>query len=194
MAVGGKILLENLEILRETLDYSEDCGEFTWRVVVGKSIKAGSKAGYIQKKSESAKYVLIRFHGKNYPAHQLAWFYVYGRVPNGILDHIDGDGTNNRISNLRDVDNATNSKNMSMSGRNTSGCVGVSYCKKSGKWHSTICVDGKSIFLGSFYDLGVAVEIRQSANVQYGFHFNHGKLKPSVELAQKQLQEYKEMK
>ena len=45
-----------------------------------------------------------------YQYHRAVWLYTYGEVPKE-LDHIDGDPTNNRISNLRAVTSRENNLN-----------------------------------------------------------------------------------
>ena len=43
-----------------------------------------------------------------YLAHRLAWLYVTGSWPSQDIDHIDGDPTNNRFANLREVTHQEN--------------------------------------------------------------------------------------
>ena len=57
-------------------------------------------------------YVVIRYAGKGYKAHRLAWLHVYGRWPNGPLDHINRLKNDNRIENLRETDDALNQHNV----------------------------------------------------------------------------------
>ncbi len=67
--------------------------------------------------------------------------------PKGIIDHIDGDPLNNKISNLRVISSSMNARNKKIK---TPKCLGVSYNKRSGKWRSRFKIDGKSTFLGWF--------------------------------------------
>lgn len=66
--------------------------------------------------------------------------------PNAQVDHIDGNGLNNRRSNLR---LATPSQNMGNAGpwrgRKYRGAF-----QEAGRWRSRIQVDGKRVSLGSF--------------------------------------------
>ena len=65
-------------------------------------------------------------------------------------DHIDGNGLNNRRSNLREATSAHNNRNRRISTVNSSGFKGVSFHKMSSKWQSCIFVDGRSKHLGLF--------------------------------------------
>lgn len=65
-----------------------------------------------------------------------------------VVDHIDGDGLNNRRSNLRLVDKSQNAQNAKKSSANTSGFKGVSFNKATGKWEACLRAQGKKRFLG----------------------------------------------
>jgi len=98
---------------------------------------------------DTSGYIQIAIYGRNYKAHRLAWFYVYGVWPNNLIDHIDGDRTNNAISNLRDVTAAENGQNLKTARvDNKSGYLGVS--KHQNKWKAQITVNGKRYRLGLF--------------------------------------------
>lgn len=86
--------------LRATFHYSPENGTFTRRST-GKV--AGCKASH--------GYLVIRFGEKLRYAHRLAWLYVHGVWPTNVIDHINGDKTDNRLANLRDVTTAANAKN-----------------------------------------------------------------------------------
>jgi len=66
------------------------------------------------------------------------------------VDHINGDGLDNRKKNLRICTDSQNFANASISRRNTSGFKGVSFSKKDKKWQAKICKDYKIYWLGLF--------------------------------------------
>jgi len=65
-----------------------------------------------------------------------------------IVDHINGDGLDNRKSNLRVVIHRQNIQNMNV--KKTSTYTGVSWLENRGKWESRISINGKSKYLGLF--------------------------------------------
>ena len=68
----------------------------------------------------------ISVKGFVYPIYRVIWMLNYGEIPAGyVVDHIDGDVSNNRISNLRIVTYQTNTRNRAKPRTNTSGVVGV---------------------------------------------------------------------
>lgn len=68
----------------------------------------GQVAGYVDK-----GYVRFFHKNKQYMAHRVAWALYHGRWPKHTIDHINRDGTDNRIQNLRDVPQAVNNRNKS---------------------------------------------------------------------------------
>ena len=66
------------------------------------------------------------------------------------VDHWDGDGLNNRRSNLRPATLSQNQQNSIKPRSNTSGFKGVNFVKRSGRWQANITVDGKARYLGTF--------------------------------------------
>lgn len=122
-------------------------------------------------------YRQISIDGARYQAHRLAWLYIYGELPNDQIDHIDGNGSNNRISNLRDVTNRENGRNQRLYTTNTSGVVGVSFYKSRGKWCAKISTISGIKHLGYFTNIKDAITARKSAEVEHGYHDNHGREK-----------------
>ena len=119
-----------LRKLKEFLTYIPDTGLFIWNVSRGKA-KKGNIAGVMCK---DRGYIRIQVDGILYHGHRLAWYFIHGSIPQGEIDHINGVKTDNRIENLRPVDRAINNQNKAIGCNNTSGCVGVTWDKKSKKW------------------------------------------------------------
>ena len=129
------------------------------------------KAGVLNKRG----YIYIGIDGQRPQAHRLAWLYVHGEFPKNVIDHIDGNGSNNAISNLRDVTRSENQRNLKTRCESKSGFTGVSWCSARKKWAVRITNNGKYIMLGRYGDLDKAIEVRKSANIKYGYHENHGR-------------------
>lgn len=113
--------------------------------------------------------------GASLLAHRVAWAIHTGAWPTGEIDHINGIRTDNRISNMRDVGRTANGKNIRRSARNTSGRIGVSYNKLQRRWVAYIKADGVFRFLGAHKSFDDAVKARESAEMEFNFHPNHGR-------------------
>lgn len=118
-------------------------------------------------------YKVGAIYNKLYKAHRIIWVMIYGYEPDQI-DHDDGNKSNNRLTNLRDVSNSENHKNMGIQKSNSSGIVGVNWSEKQNKWRCRIHVDGSEINLGHYAEFAEAVKIRKLAEIEHGFHLNHG--------------------
>lgn len=121
----------------------------------------GHKLGYI--------------YGIRFGAHRVAWAIHYGKWPDGEIDHINGDTSDNRICNLRDVSHHENMMNKRTTKRNKSGINGVSWIKDRKKWYASIRYNGKTISLGKYDDKFEAARARKAAELKLGFHSNHGR-------------------
>ena len=90
-----------------------------------------------------------------------------------FVDHIDNCKTNNNIANLRWATSVQNSQNKSMMSNNTSGVKGVVWDKHTKKWKAQIMIDGVCVYLGSFYNIEDAKQVRiTKANQVFGV-FTH---------------------
>jgi hypothetical protein len=70
-------------------------------------------------------YVRFEHRGKLFLAHRVAWFLHYGEWPPEEIDHIDGNGQNNKIENLRLSDRSQNMCNRGAYKCNSLGLKGV---------------------------------------------------------------------
>jgi hypothetical protein len=130
--------------IKEYISYDPLTGIFT-RIKNKGRWKAGSIVGYRRKD----KRLDIHFNGNDYLAHRLAWWFVYGFIPEYDVDHINEDPTDNRIVNLRLDTNKENGQNISsLRKANTSGYTGVN--KHNSKWQAKIGVKDKQIYLGVY--------------------------------------------
>ncbi len=153
----------NQTLLKTILDYDELTGVFTW--------KENSRRGNIGKiaGNSTSEYVRIGYLGKSYMAHRLAWMYVHGYFPKGIIDHKNRNKHDNKILNLRDATSVENNRNIPIQKNNTSSTPGVVFHKRDKYWQSSIYENGKQIHLGSFKDKDEAVEARKNAEIKYGY-------------------------
>lgn len=157
----------SVEMARELLEYKN--GNLYWRVSRG-GMMAGSKAG----SKTVRKYIVINLNNRQYFIHRVIWLIVFGEWPNGFVDHIDQNRSNNKIENLRVVSHQENFRNQRLPSNNTSGAMGV-YLHKSGKWVASIRNNWMPEYLGIYEKKEDAINARKAAEARLGFHRNHGK-------------------
>lgn len=169
--------------LRELLDYDPSSGVLTWRKRDQHWFKsrrdceawntryAGKPANSLHKFG----YVIVRLFGRSYKGHRIAYAMHHGCWPTLQIDHINGDKADNRISNLREVDNQTNAMNTKTHRHNTSGVSGVYWHKRDRKWIARIGTTKAGSFIGAFKSFDDAVAARKQAEQDLGYHPNHGR-------------------
>ena len=158
--------MPDLDYIKSILAYCPDSGIFTWKVSTNGFIKIGQIAGTLQfcKKRPDKQYYKIGINGKLYMLHRLAFYYVTSIDPaENQIDHINGNGLDNRFDNLRLATHFDNGKNRKKDKDNTSGFKGVSWYKHHKVWRARITVNKKSIFLGYFHTPEEASAAYQSA-------------------------------
>lgn len=82
--------------------------------------------------------------------HRVVWALHFGDPGAALIDHVDGDATNNRVENLRLASHTTNGYNAKKNSRNTSGVTGVSRTKNGRKWKVQLTVSGKVTVFGEY--------------------------------------------
>ena len=147
------------EELQAILEYNPETGVFRWKASESSKVKIGDIAGSINKISG---YCQIRYRKHLYYSHRLAWLYLYGSIPSGkLIDHIDGNKSNNEKSNLRLCSKSQNAMNSGVSKRNTSGFKGVYWNNLRKKWLVQPWLNGVSYFLGYYTEKKEAVKVYQ---------------------------------
>lgn len=132
------------ERARELFAYDPETGRLIWRVSKGRA-KPGDPAGCPQK----GGYLRMRVDQKHYWAHRVVWLHTKGDWPTHFLDHINGDPSDNRVENLREVSRKTNQENQRKPHSNSStGLLGV--VPINGKFRAAISLQGVRTCLGVF--------------------------------------------
>lgn len=149
------------DVLRE-LNYDSETGVFTNRIKRNAAAPLGAISGAVLRKGKGQAYRTISFNKHRIPAQRLAWLIVYGQDPGQlVIDHINGDGLDNRICNLRAVTHQQNLFNSRLSIKNKSGHRGVYWGGYT--WVAYIRAEGKMRYLGSSKVFEEAVAIYQLA-------------------------------
>lgn len=181
----------SIEYLREALSYNPETGALVWNNRPAHHFKNG--VGRYSSQSNANRWnarcagrpAFTRIEKNGYmrgylmdvkfSAHRVCFAIHNGHWPKNMIDHKNGIKTDNRAANLRDVTCSQNQKNGKISSRNTSGCIGVYFVKKSRRWRARIVIDGKIASLGVFATFAEAVRIRKEAEKIHGYYENHGR-------------------
>jgi hypothetical protein len=92
---------------RDRFCYDPETGILRW-IWHRRSAHIGREAGT---KLQKSGYLLVELDGRKYYVHRVIWLIVYGHWPEYEIDHIDGDPTNNKLENLRDIPHSKNCLN-----------------------------------------------------------------------------------
>ena len=98
---------EVIALMKERLNYDPETGKLTYSRKAKGNKREGDKVGCIDRHG----YIKVMFQGKMYFAHRIAWMLFYGAEPPELIDHINADKLDNRISNLRACTKPQNSAN-----------------------------------------------------------------------------------
>lgn len=157
MALSAKPLPPLVELQR-LFKYNPETGELTWREHFF-SNKVGKPAGSSYQ-DKNTSYLRVTTKLGRFLAHRLCWKMATGNDPADVIDHINGNGLDNRICNLRDVSAKENSRNLR-------GLTGVRFREKQTpgmrpQWNVTLGND----FIGTYFDFFDAVCARKSAEAR----------------------------
>lgn len=141
--------------LLQVLRYSKTSGHFTWLSRMGKNNNIGKRAGGLRD-----GYVVISIDGREYPASQLAWFYVTKKWAYDEIDHKNHIRNDNRWKNLRAATHAQNTENLTKRAGTTSRFIGVTYDSQRALWLAKVTVHGRVVHIGRFATENAAARAR----------------------------------
>ena len=180
--------LADYEYAHKRLSYDPDTGVLTWKEVgpeffanqhlcaIWNTRFANKRAGSYHRNSGYRRVTFSAYEKKRILGeHRVIWLMMYGRWPNGEIDHINGDPCDNRIKNLREVNLSQNMQNKSTYSNNKTGACGVGWHKKNRVWTAYITFNSKRKHLGCYKSFEEALAVRKTAEKEYGFHENHGR-------------------
>ena len=148
--------------------YEALTGLLVWKRPTSNRILKGQVARRIHK----GGYYMVSIDCKTYLVHRVVWLLHKGSFPNGVIDHINHDGFDNRLENLRDVTHQVNCSNCKLSINNTSGTTGVHRMRD--KWQVKITVARECIYGGTYDTYEEASKVANGMRPNLGFHPNHG--------------------
>ena len=155
--VNGQLTAERL---RQLMTYQPETGELHWIVRPSYCMREGDRVGG----KNSTGYVTAKIDGKSYQVHRLVWLYVHGQWPKAEIDHINGEKSDNRIDNLRDVSRSQNMLNQHRPRKdNRVGAHGVHRRTANGLYRALIQKNGKRYYLGQFANVEDARRARAEA-------------------------------
>lgn len=152
----------------EYFSYDKETGILAWKVKrPGPKTEIGKEVGSVKSDGRYRSFVI--FH-KRYYTHRVIWEMLYGPIKYGMcIDHIDGNGLNNKLENLRLTTLSGNQRNRKTPKNCKTGVVGVYHVDKG---YGVQCA-GK--YIGYYLNFDDAVAARKKAEIEYGFHPNNGR-------------------
>lgn len=153
----GGLMEITRQFLHELFEYRD--GHLFWKVDRRNNKIKGTQASRPKK---SNGYQEVTINKKKYYSHRLIFMMFNGYWPEQI-DHIDGNRSNNLVSNLREANNAQNNRNTKLRVSNTSGFKGVYLHSQNNRFVARITVNYKCISLGCYKTIKEAHEAYKKA-------------------------------
>ncbi len=156
--------------------YQSLTGWLVNRTQRGRRGKIGERAGSFG----ADGYRCVQIGGQKFKEHRVIWLYIRGYMPDEI-DHKDGNGYNNILTNLRE---ATRSENIANSLREVgeSGLRGVKFDPNTSSWRARVSFGNCREYLGPFDTAEEAYEAYLvAAEIRHGEFALHNRPTPNGE-------------
>lgn len=135
--------LPNRELLQTSFTYDHEDGTLVWKLSPAPRVPIGTKVS-------TKPYTKVRIGKGRFYVHRLIWKLCMGYDPKYVIDHIDGNPSNNKIENLRDVPQEVNLQNQLCPHKNNkSGFLGVVKVTNSLKYSACIRRGKQHYYLGT---------------------------------------------
>ena len=151
--------------LANKLFYYEN-GSLRWKVQSAKRIKVGDLVGH----AHPDGHIYVNFNNKLTGVHRIIFLMKYKYLPEEV-DHIDNNGLNNNIDNLRAATKSQNQHNRKLNINNTSGVKGIFWKESKKLWVVRVQINNIRKYIGSFKDLELAELVAFEARDKYHGEF-----------------------
>lgn len=129
----------------------------------GRITRTDRKGGLGSKDKDG--YLILKVKGKRLKAHRVAWLLNYGEFPEGEIDHINRDRTDNRIENLRIASRTLQCNNIALKPNAVTKAVGIHFDTTKGLKKNYTFSHKKKTY--RYYTLQEAVEARTRIKEAY---------------------------
>lgn len=138
--------------VKELFNYDEFSGTLTRKIDVANNAKKDMKVGWIN----SDGYLNVKIKRVTFKVHQIIWLWMKGTWPTGVIDHINRNKLDNRVSNLRDTTIAVNNINKGVRKDSKTGIPNVTWRERDKLFYVACRANGKQNYLGSYRNISDA--------------------------------------
>ena len=154
----------DIELAHSLFEYRD--GALYWKADVARNVKAGDRVA----KNSNAPRLRVCYDGKFHTIHRIIFAMNYGYYPE-VVDHINGDGRDNRLENLRAADMRTNAQNRKRHSMNTTGAKNVGFKSAQNKYRVTITRNNGTTMDKLFKHFDIACTVAELARFKYHGEF-----------------------
>ena len=170
---ASDFILQNTD-LHSLFEYRD--GALYWKSANGRPSGSGgiSKVGKRAGGFDARGYLCLKINNIQVKLHRVIFMMHHGFLPE-IIDHIDGNKSNNTIENLRAATPLENTLNSKKPITNRSGVKGVCWHKTKNKWIASCSLGRKIYHVGYFDDIQEAAQtLHKFRETLHGSFANHG--------------------